>query len=308
MDTYNKLSKKGFEPADHGIREEFVCSEKRSRYSLSLEPKMEGWRYQVDGYIITEGDKCDALILVKDGNDFAEIFVELKGSDVRHAITQIEETLKHNLFKDNDYSLRWGRIAVYSYPKSLLLDQEVDKKKGELQNRYHCDLRITRADKLTCDMFEAIRNKRTQEPQTINISALLNSGDYSKINQAVAILYLRLDTSSNPREVVKEEIVLQLLVLLDSTEGDFVPRALRYLELCLSKCEDIFINNNIIMFMNNLLEKFRGKFDGTKFVIADEIEDQTNDVKQSLLGVYRFLHDTGFFEGDEEFWNNIVNN
>lgn len=306
METYNKLSESGFEPADHGIREKFVCSEKRSRYSLSLEPKMEGWRYQVDGYIITEGDKCDALILVKDGDDFAEVFVELKGSDVRHAITQLEETLKHNLFKDNDYLLRWGRIAVYSYPKSLLLDQEVGKKTGEFLNQYHCDLRITRADKLTHDMFEAIRKKRTQEPQTINIIALLNSGDDSKVNQAVAILYLRLEASPNPREVVKEESILQLLVLLNNSDGDYVPRALRYIELCLSKCEDVFIDDNLIMYMNSLLEKYKGKFDGTKFVVAEEIEDRAEDVMQSLSGIYRFLYDSGFFDGDEEFWNKIV--
>jgi hypothetical protein len=305
METYNKLSASGFETADHGIREEFVCSEKRSRYSLSLNPRMEGWRYQVDGYIITEGDKCDALILVKDGDDFAEVFVELKGSDVKHAITQLEETLKHNLFKDNDYLLRWGRIAVYSYPKSLLLDQLVDKKTGEFLNQYHCDLRITRADKLTHDMFEAIRKKRTQEPQTINISALLNSGDDSKVNQAVAILYLRLEASPNPQEVVKEESILQLLVLLNNSDSDFVPIALRYIELCITKCNDVFFNENMIMYMNDLLEKYRGKYDGTKFVLAEEIEDRTNDVKQSLSEIYRFLHDAGFFYGDEKFWEDI---
>lgn len=306
METYNKLSGSGFKPSDHGVRDKFVCSEKRSRYSLSLEPKMEGWQYKVDGYIITEGDKCDALILVKDGDDFADIFVELKGSDVMHAIAQLEETLRHNLFKDNDYLLRWGRIAVYSYPKSLLLDQEVDKKTGEFLNRYHCDLRITRADKLTHDMFEAIRKKTTQEPHPIKINDLLNSGDDSKISQAVAVLYLRLDASSNALEVVNTASVMQLLVLLNNSDGSFVPKALRYIGLCLSKCEDVFIDDNMIMYMNNLLGKYRGKFNGTTFLLAEEIEDRANDVKQSLSEIYRFLHKVDFFEGDEGFWDMIV--
>lgn len=307
MDTYNKLSGSDFEPADHGVRDTFVCREKRSRYSLSLEPKMEGWRYQVDGYIITEGDKCDALILVKDGDDFAEIFVELKGSDVRHAITQLEETLKHNLFKDNDCLLRWGRIAIYSYPKSFLLDQEVDKKTGEFLNQYHCELQITHADKLTHDMFEAIRKETKREPHPIKINDLLNSGDDSKVSQAVAILYLRLETSPNALEVVNRESIMQLLVLLNNSDGGFVPRAMRYIELCLTKCEEIFIDDNMILYMNNLLERYRGKYDGTEFVIAEEIEDRTNDVKKSLLAVYCFLYDTGLFEGDDEFWDTIVN-
>ena len=101
----------------------------------------------------------------------------------------------------------------------------------------------THADKLTHDMFGAIRKKRTQEPQTINISALLNSGYDSKVNQAVAILYLRLENSPNPIEVVEEESILQLLVLLNNSDGDFVPIALRYIELCLSKCKKVFIND-----------------------------------------------------------------
>lgn len=306
METYNKLSVSGFKPADHGVRDKFVCSEKRSRYSLSLKPKMEGWWYKVDGYIITEGDKCDALILVKDGDDFADIFVELKGSDVMHAITQLEETLKHNLFKDNDCLLRWGRIAVYSYPKSLLLDQQVDKKAGEFVNQYHCDLRITRADKLTHDMFEAIRKETTREPHPIKINDLLNSGDDSKISQAVAVLYLRLDASSDALEVVNTASVMQLLVLLNNSDGGFVPSALRYIELCIAKCNDVFLDDNMILYMNSLLEKYRGKYDGTKFVIAEEIEDRTNDVKQSLSEIYRFLHDIDFYDGEEEFWNTIV--
>ena len=58
--------------------------------------------------------------------------------------------------------------------------------------------------------------------------------------------------------------------------------------------------------MNSLLEKYKGKFDGTKFVVAEEIEDRAEDVMQSLSGIYRFLYDSGFFDGDEEFWNKIV--
>jgi len=56
------------------------------------------------------------------------------------------------------------------------------------------------------------------------------------------------------------------------------------------------------MYMNSLLEKYKGKFDGTQFVLAEEIEDRAEDVKQSLLAIYAFLEDTGLFEGDDEFW------
>lgn len=303
MGTFDKLSEKGFTAADHGVRNQFVCSEKRSRYALSLDPKMEGWRYQVDGYIITDGDKCDALILVKDGDDFAEVFVELKGSDVSHAITQLEETLKNDLFKGSDSLVRWARIAIYSYPKSLMLDQEVDKKTGAFLKKYRCELQITHADKLTHDMFEELKKKKTSEPQVININALLNSEDDSKINQAVRILYLRLNASQNPSEVVNVDNIVQLLSILNNTDGEVVPSSLKYIELCIKKYEEVLIDDNSIMYMNSLLEKYKGKFDGTQFVLVEEIEDRAEDVRQSLLAIYTFLKETGFFEGDEEFWS-----
>lgn len=41
MGIYNRLSEKGYEAADHGVRDQFVCSEKRSRYALSLDPKRD---------------------------------------------------------------------------------------------------------------------------------------------------------------------------------------------------------------------------------------------------------------------------
>lgn len=306
METYDKLSENGFTPVDHGVRNQFVCREKRSKYILSLDPSMEGWRYQVDNYIITEGDKCDALILVKEGGDFAEIFVELKGSDVSHAITQLEETLKNSLFKNSEFLLRWARIAVYSYPKSQLLDREVDQKTGEFLKKFCCELLITHADKLTHDMFEALRKENTREPRAVNISELLNSGDDIKISRAVAILYLRLKSSQNPLEVLKPEWILQLLSILNASDGEAVPNVLKYIELCVKKCKDLFIDDNLVMLLNALLEKYKGKFKGTELTLAEEIEDRAEDVQQALLSVAAFLNEAGFLEGDTEFWSALA--
>lgn len=305
MGTFDKLSENGFEAADSGVRDQFVCSEKRSRYTLSLTPKMQGWRYQVDNYIIKEGDKCDALILVEDGNDFAEVFVELKGSDVGHAITQLEETLKNGLFRDSDSLIRWARITAYSYPKSQLLDQKVDKKTREFLDKYRCELLITHGDRLTHEMFEAIKKEKSSKPQAININALLNSRDESKINQAVAVLYLRLDASQDPTGVMSPEIISLLLSILNDSDGVVVPEALKYIELCITKCKDILIVDNIIMYMNVFLEKYKGKYRDNQFVLAEEVEDRAEDVKQSLLTIYTFLIEIGFFEGDDNFWKSI---
>lgn len=285
-----------------------MCRERRSKYVLSLEPEMEGWHYQIDDYIIKEGDKCDALILVREDEDFAEVFVELKGSDVSHAITQLEETLKHDIFKDNESLLRWARIAVYSYPQSQLLDQEVDKKIGEFLNKYHCELQITHADRLTHDMFEALRKGKKQAPHVINISELLNAGDDTKICQAVAIMYLRLNISQNPYEVVNTEWILKLLSLLNDSDGEFVPCGFKYIELCIKKCKDVFIDDNLIYYLNAILEKYRGRFEGTELVLDEDIEDRTEDVSQALLIIAEFLNEADLLENDSDFWTNIANN
>lgn len=306
MGTYNKLSENGFKAADSGVRDQFVCREKRSRYVLSLEPKMEGWRFQVDGYIITEGDKCDALVLVKDGDDFAEVFVELKGSDVSHAITQLEETLKNGLFRNSDSLMRWARIAIYSYPKSQLLDREVDKKTGEFLEKYGYELLITRADKLTHEMFEAIKKEKSSKPQTININDLLNSGDDLKINQAVAVLYLRLDASQDSTKVANHETIVLLLSIVNDADGVVVPTTLKFIELCIIKCKEALIDENLIMYMNSLLEKYKGKYSDNQFALSEEIEDRAGDVKQSLCSIYAFLDEIEYFEGDGDFWRSIA--
>lgn len=306
MGTYNKLSENGFTAADSGVRDQFVCSEKRSRYILSLEPKMQGWHYQVDGYIITEGDKCDALILMKDGDDFAEVFVELKGSDVGHAITQLEETLKNDLFRDSDSLIRWARITAFSYPKSQLLDQKVEKKTGEFWKTYRCKLQITRADKLTHEMFETIKKEKSSKIQAININAFLNSGDESKIGQAIAALYLRLEVSQDTTEAVNPKTILLLLSILNDTDSVVAPMALKYIELCITKCIDVLIDDNILMYMNTLLEKYREKYSDNQFTLAEEIEDRAGDVKQSILAIYTFLNEIELFEGDGDFWRRIA--
>lgn len=307
METYSKLSKCGFVPADHGVREKFVCSEKQSKYTLSLDPKMEGWRYSVDGYLITEGRKCDALILVKDRDDgFAEVFVELKGrNNVDHAISQLEETLKHELFKDNSFLLRWARISSYSYPQSQLLDKTVDKKTKEFIKQFHCDLRISDADTLTHAMFEAKRNLRTPKLDVFSINDYLYSGDSSKINKAISILYQRLDASQSPSGVVDVASILQILSLLNGSDGDIVPGALRYIVLCIEKDREVFVDDNMISGLNNLLNKYMGKFNGTELALSEEIGDRTEDVKHALLEIYSFLDETELFEGDKGFWNQV---
>lgn len=60
--------------------------------------------YAIDGGIIKDYNivKCDKLVLLDlDNQTLFELFVELKGANIQHAIKQVEATLKNPLFKDS---------------------------------------------------------------------------------------------------------------------------------------------------------------------------------------------------------------
>lgn len=61
-------------------------------------------KIRIDDCLITQGNKCDYLAIkcLKNDNDIlidSLYFIELKGSDLKHAINQIEETINHAKIK-----------------------------------------------------------------------------------------------------------------------------------------------------------------------------------------------------------------
>jgi hypothetical protein len=45
----------------------------------------------IDGCVITDGSRCDFLVLVANRPD--EVYIELKGCDIEHAVEQLEATV-----------------------------------------------------------------------------------------------------------------------------------------------------------------------------------------------------------------------
>ena len=67
--------------------------EENKRKIIFLNPQRLPYeRVDVDGCTIKEGARCDKLLLSTDEHE--ERYVELKGTDVMHAIDQLEETIK----------------------------------------------------------------------------------------------------------------------------------------------------------------------------------------------------------------------
>ena len=71
---------------------------------------------------------------------WTEIFVELKGVDVYHAIGQLRQTLKEEKFKHPSNDDIRARIVAQSYPSNKS-NPAMEKAKKEFRKNYNCDLR-----------------------------------------------------------------------------------------------------------------------------------------------------------------------
>lgn len=69
----------------------FVFSEQRSQLTLKNKDEVKSTKIHVDGCEIDDdGIRCDYLHLAKE----IEIYIELKGQDLLHAMNQIQRTIK----------------------------------------------------------------------------------------------------------------------------------------------------------------------------------------------------------------------
>lgn len=145
--THDCLVTEGFDPEQRlMVRSKISVRENAQRYLLVTNGREESVVYAVDGGIVKKGSRCDKLILVKNSETDAgvekwtEVFVELKGVDVKHAIEQLRQTLSNTLFRHKTNSDIRARIIARSFP-SHKLDPAVEKAKQEFRKNYNCDLR-----------------------------------------------------------------------------------------------------------------------------------------------------------------------
>lgn len=104
-----------------GKRKIVSTSENKKTYKIEFKKIKPSAVYPIDGVIITEGEKCDKLVLFKsdiDNNVWTEVFVELKGKGVAHAIDQIKATIDKPVFQHKSIGCRWARIVAQSVPSN----------------------------------------------------------------------------------------------------------------------------------------------------------------------------------------------
>lgn len=133
--THDTLLQAGYTPQQPLlIRKILATREEGKRYALQVANSKESVLYQVDGDIIKAGEKCDKLIQVKiesKPEKWAQIFVELKGHDVSHALTQLIETAKKKIFYHTTNSIKRACVVATSFPSNKS-NPDVEKKIVEL--------------------------------------------------------------------------------------------------------------------------------------------------------------------------------
>lgn len=133
--THDALTIAGYTPQQPLlIRKILSTQEEGKKYTLNVSSSKESVLYQIDGCIITSGDKCDKLVLVKESDKpekWAEIFVELKGKDASHALTQLIETIKKPIFYHPTNITKRACVVATSYPTNKS-NPEFEKKVLEI--------------------------------------------------------------------------------------------------------------------------------------------------------------------------------
>lgn len=121
--------------------ERMSLEERGVKYVMEFNPPMDCAAYAVDGYIIkgTKTDKCYKLVFVQSSSRLLSIFVELKGSDVAHAIKQLEATISHPLFFRNRTDKIVARIVTRRVPSNTG-NSAVVKAKNRFRSKYNCEL------------------------------------------------------------------------------------------------------------------------------------------------------------------------
>ncbi len=145
--TFDRLTVDGFVPEQNlQFRSKVAVCEKGKRYALVTTEDQDSVVYAVDGYVVKEGQRCDKLLIVRrtpEGQvpeNWSEIFVELKGTDIEHAVAQLRATLSNSLFRHPTNDDIRSRIAAQSFPAHKS-DATMEKSKIEFRKSFNCDLR-----------------------------------------------------------------------------------------------------------------------------------------------------------------------
>ncbi len=125
-----------FGKCEHSDRRRRIPLAEKRCNMFFINPKgLKVRRIVVDGCAITDGPRCDWLIITRDA---VEHYVELKGSDVKHALEQIEETIKQ-ISAD---ARCCPKLAFVISRRMPLLGTDLQNRSHRFKKQYNAVLRV----------------------------------------------------------------------------------------------------------------------------------------------------------------------
>lgn len=126
-------------------RQNLSLKEKQTIYRLEFDRRRSCVAFQVDGDIVKRGNKCDFLVLAREESKSGEekwkaVFIELKGTDVKHALIQLDASMSNPLFNHASTSERHARIVAKSFPSSKS-NPKFEKAKRDFKTKHKCSLK-----------------------------------------------------------------------------------------------------------------------------------------------------------------------
>lgn len=112
----------------------FIYKERRSSLTLQNNDEVMSTRIVVDGCEVQEGIRCDYLHKAKE----IEMYIELKGQDVLHAIAQIERTI---CLLSEDVR-RQKKVSYIICSRSPLASTQIQKYDRQFREKYNSKLII----------------------------------------------------------------------------------------------------------------------------------------------------------------------
>lgn len=112
-----------------------AVQENQRKFTIVNEQGLEITKIQVDGCLEIEGVKCDWMFTIE--NPPIEIYVELKGRNVKHAFKQLENTIK--VVSRSNIAKRFCYVVASKCPLS---SPDVQNEQKAFKRNHNATLRV----------------------------------------------------------------------------------------------------------------------------------------------------------------------
>lgn len=133
--------KKRFPKCEKASSDKLIpLQENKSKCVIENPNKFTVYIVQVDGCAIKEGLRCDYLVFPnpKDIKKTLEIYIELKGSQISHAIEQLEATMRQL----SDNTAKAEKVCIIVSTRCPITGTDIQNFKTKFKKTYNAKLEV----------------------------------------------------------------------------------------------------------------------------------------------------------------------